>query len=445
MNGGNLLEYVAGLCKKSLADEWEVAIIERETLAIEAKEGKVDSFETARSLGVAVRVRVKSQPGFSYSSDTSKEALKRMLDSAIAGAKSADPQPEGGFAEKVSGTLPPASYDEEFDSRTESEKIERARKLESNALAYDRRIARVRNARYGEGKGRFILANSNGLQLDAVASGCSASLSVVAEENGQAQYGWAYGYSANWAQLNIEKIAQEAAEDAVSMLGAHPIPTTKSVVIIRNSAVCDLLGVLGNSFLGESVAKGKSMLANKLGEKVFSELINIYDDHLLEGGRATFPFDGEGTPSQRTELVSKGVLTNYLFDILWGNKVGKKSTGNAMRGSFTSPPLMGLSNLYIEAGKVSLDELLKDTGRCFLVKELMGVHLANPVSGDFSLGATGAWLENGTLLHPVQGVTIAGNIVELFASVDGVASDLKFVGNIGAPSLRVPSMTISGK
>lgn len=444
MKENDLIECVVGLCKKSVAEEWEIAIIENEKLSIEAKEGKVESFETARSLGVAVRVRIKNKPGFSYSSDISTKALKRMVESAIAGAKAADPQPEGGFAEKNNGTLPPAHYDKEFDSKTETEKIERALNLENHALAYDRRVVRVRNANYAEGKRRFILTNSNSLKLDAITTGCSASLMTVAEENGQAQYGWAYGYSSNWAQLDIEKVAREASEDAVSMLGAHPISTTKTAVIIRNTAVCDLLGVLGNSFLGEAIAKNKSLLADKLDKKVFSELINIYDDHLLEGGSATFPFDGEGIPSQRTELVRNGVLTNYLFDILWGNIAGKKSTGNAVRGGFTSPPAMGLSNLYIKEGKETLDQLVKETGKCFLVKELMGVHLANPVSGDFSLGASGAWIENGKIVHPVQGVTIAGNIVELFACTDEVASDLKFTGNIGAPSIRVPCLTVSG-
>jgi len=444
MDNDNIINFTIDCCKRSRADEWEVYLVEGRHLTAEAKDGAIDSFEVSRSRGVSVRVRVGERPGFSYSAEASPDALSAMVASAIAGAKSADRDPEGAFA-GPEGTLPQIElWDSTIEETPEREKIERALSLESEAKNYDRRIARVRSAAYGEGSRTLHMINSRGLIREACANGCSASLMAVAEENGEGQMGWDHGYSRTWAGLDARMIARRAAEDAVQMLGAKSIQTVRGPVIIRNSAAADLLAVLGNSFLGEAVAKGKSMLMGKLGKKIFSDLITTYDDGLLKTGAASFPFDGEGVPRQRTRLVHKGVIENYLYDLSWGRRAGQKSTGNASRGGYTSPPTLGLTNLYIPAGERPLAEIMKEMGRGLLVKELMGVHTANPVSGDFSLGASGAWIEGGKAVQPVLGITVAGNILEMFGCIDAVASDLKFMENIGAPSLRVPCLSISG-
>lgn len=445
MNSENILEFVVAACEKSGVDEWELYLAEGRRLMAEAKDGEVDAFEVSESRGVAVRVRLGERPGFSYCADSAPDALKAMVQSAVSGAKSADPDPHGAFAEPE-GTMPEIGlWDPAFDETPEREKIERALALENEVKNYDRRIARVRNAAYGEGSSTVRMISSRGLDRTARANGCSASVMAVAEENGQGQMGWDHAYSRTWAGLDVRAIARQAASDAVEMLGAKIIPTVKAPVVIRNSAAAELLAVLGISFLGEAVAKGKSMLIGKLGKKVFSDLITIYDDGLLRGGAASFPFDGEGVPHRTTRLAHNGAIQSYLYDLAWGRRAGQPSTGNAARGGYTSPPVPGLSNLYIPAGDISLDDIMKETGKGLLVKELMGVHTANPVSGDFSLGASGAWIEGGKPVHPVQGVTVAGNIVEMFACVDALASDLKFIEHIGAPSLRVSCLSISGQ
>ena len=445
MDSAKVMEYTAEVCRKSGADEWEIASIESRLLSVEAKDGGVEAFEVASSLGIAVRVRVGDRPGFSYSAECSDNALSLMVDSAMAGARAADADPQSAFADP-GGILPDLNlWDSAFENIGKDQKIARAFAIEEEARKYDRRIARVRSAVYGEGSRLIRIINSHGLNREARANGCSASLMAVAEENGESQMGWDHAYSGTWDELDVRAIARSAAADAVDMLGAKTIPTVKAPVILRHSTAAELLAVLGNSFLGESVAKGKSMLIGKLGKKIFSELITIYDDGLMKNGAASFPFDGEGVPRHTTRLACNGAIEHFLYDLPWGRRAGKESTGNAIRGGYISPPMLGLTNLYIPAGDRTLEEIIKETGKGLLVKELMGVHTANPISGDFSLGVSGTWIEGGGPAYPVQGVTVAGNIIELFGCVDAVAADLKFVDRVGSPSLRIDCLSIGGQ
>jgi PmbA protein len=207
----------------------------------------------------------------------------------------------------------------------------------------------------------------------------------------------------------------------------------------------ELLGVLETAFSAESVIKGKSFLAGKDGKEVASPLVNIIDSGALEGQLGSSPFDGEGVKTGQTIVIKQGQLQGFLHNLYTANKMGVKSTGNAVRGSYKSTPEVGTTNFYLDKGKISREDLLKEIKRGVYVTEVMGMHTANPISGDFSLGASGLLIENGELTKPVKGIAIAGNLKELLMGIDAVADDLTFFVGKGAPTVRIQGITISGR
>ena len=214
--------------------------------------------------------------------------------------------------------------------------------------------------------------------------------------------------------------------------------------MIENIIVGELMELVAPSFQADNLHKGKSMLKGKKGKKVFSPKVTLWDDGLLPNGWGTSPYDGEGVPRQKTCLVDKGVCTGVLYDTYWAKREGTSSTGNAMRSHFKSISTIGISNLYMEKGDMDLNGLLKNMDNGLLITNLLGVHTANPITGEFSFGADGLWIENGKVSHAIRGAAISGNMLELFSKIDAVGEDLRFLGKVGAPSLLISEMEISG-
>ncbi len=214
--------------------------------------------------------------------------------------------------------------------------------------------------------------------------------------------------------------------------------------LILKTSKAELIEVLVGPLSAEAVQKGKSLFANRLGKMVGAIALKIIDNGLLPNQIGTAPFDDEGTPCQKTILINDGILTNYLQNAYTAKKGNTQSTGNAARGGFKTLPAIGPTNLYIEPGKKSQSEIVKAINKGLLVTRLMGIHTINPISGDFSIGAAGLVIENGKITHPVRGITIAGNIIDMLEAIEEVASDLRFIGNVGAPSLLINHISISG-
>jgi PmbA protein len=207
--------------------------------------------------------------------------------------------------------------------------------------------------------------------------------------------------------------------------------------------VADLIEFLSSSFSAEEMDKGRSMLAGRVGEQVFAEGITLIDDGLLPGGYATSPFDGEGTPSQETVIIDGGFFSTPLYDLYTARKHGKDPTGSASRG-IKSPPGISPSNLYLKKGRKTSNQLLDGITNGILITDLMGVHTANPVTGDFSLGASGILIEKGKLTRPVRGFAVAGNVLEILRRVTDIGDDLRFFGSVGAPSVRISELSLGG-
>ncbi len=427
------------------ADEVEVYVQLSEGTSIEIKDGEVDSFDGAKEQGMSVRVILDNRLGFSYTTDFDKKSLDKLIEEAVKSASNTYSDNFNGLPSLIGKYDDVNIFDDKVASTSINEKIERARQLEDIAKGYDKRITKVRKASVDFSVSELFLFNSNKIDLHQKSTNCSASIMVVAEDKGEAQMAWDYASHRFYDNLNIKEVAETAGKRAVDLLGAQKISSCKAPVILANNVASEFLGVLTSSFSADSVLKNKSLLKDKKGEKLFSELINIIDDGLIDGMVGSSVFDGEGVPVQKKALVEKGEIKGYLHNAYTAKRMKEAPTGNGMRGGFKGIPNVGITNLFIEKGAKPLDELISSIDEGIYITEAMGMHTANPISGDFSVGAVGFYIKGGKLSYPVREIAIAGNILELFNKIDAVGSDLRFYGKIGSPSLRIKELSISGK
>lgn len=440
-----IADKVESLLRSRPLDGYEISVSASRNLSIEVKEQKVDTFKCSAPVGASIRVLKERGMGFSYSTSLDEADLLRMIDNALVGAQSQTPDEFNGLP--LPGAYPDLAglFDPELALVGEGEKIGRALELERLVLAADPRVKRVRKSSYGESSYEVAIRNSAGVTGWYRGTSVSSSVSAVAEEGSDSQMGGDFGFSTFFTGVDVAAIARTAAAKATGLLGARKGPTMRCPAVLDNHVATEILEVLAPSFLAENVQKGKSLLAGKVGERLFSPRLRIRDDGTFVGGMATAPFDGEGVAQRNTVLVEEGELRGFLYDTYCARKDGRSSTGNASRSGVKSPPHAGVTNFFIENGTASPAELLQGIERGVLVTEVMGMHTANPISGDFSVGAAGFLIEQGAVAFPVKGIAIAGNIVELFRGVELVGNDLRFFGAVGAPSLRIGSLDVSGE
>ncbi|WP_224962263.1 TldD/PmbA family protein [Geomonas subterranea] len=436
---------VERLLKGRQIDAYEIAVAGSRDLAIEVKQGKVDAFRVAEPLGVSLRLLSGKGMGFSYSTALDEASLSRMVEGALVAAQVQTPDEFLAFPES-SPSYPdtPWLFDPELPALDESLKVGRALELERLVLDVDPRVKRVRKCSYGESIYHSLVRNSLGLNAAYSGTYNTCSVSAVAESGGDAQTGWDYAFSPSFAGVDLAAVARGAGRKATALLGARTLTTMRCPAVLDNRVAAALLDVLAGSFLAENVHKGKSLLAGRVGEKLFPEFFSVRDNGLLPGGMGSAPCDGEGVPQRDTALVVSGVLQGYLYDSYWGRRLGERSTGNAVRGGIKNPPRVGTHNLHLEPGDAGLTSLLSGVGKGVYITEVMGMHTANPISGDFSVGAAGFYVEDGEIRYPVKGLALAGNLLELFGRVDQVGSDLRFFGPTGSPSLRIAELAVSG-
>ncbi|MHB8169952.1 MAG: TldD/PmbA family protein [Thermincolia bacterium] len=447
MNQGDfrkIAQSVVGKGQQLGAAMVEAFFLNSKELTIEVANASVETMKLAEERGLGVRVMVNGQMGFAYSSDLSPQAIEETVRQALANSDKTARDEHNLLPSKVETYTQMDIYDPGIRQATVEEKIELAKTIEATARAADPRIKITETSAYTDAEYEVTIANSNGLLSSYQGSYCGAYAFLVAEENGDNQTGFALQYDLKYKNLNPVEIGREAAEKAVRMLGAKGLGTRKAAVVLDPRIATGFLGVIAPALTAEAVQKGRSLFAGKLGQQVAGDKITIIDDGTLAGAVMSSPFDGEGVPTSRTVLVNGGKLQGFLYNTYTAAKDGVSSTGNGTRSSFKSTPEVGVTNLYIQPGNVTPDELIKDITDGIYITEVMGMHTANPISGDFSVGAAGILIENGQLTSPVRGIAIAGNILELLSAVDGVGNDLRLMGSKGAPTLRIAQMTISG-
>lgn len=430
---------------RSQGVEAEAFLLHSEDLTIEVRDGQVDTLKQAEEIGIGVRVFQGNRMGFSFTTALNQPAIREAIERAVAGARYTADDEYNGLPEAVEGYPEMATYDEDMEKTELETKVEMARQVEAEARRYDKRIKVVESSGYEESRYSLAVVNSRGTEAFQRGAYCGLYISLMAEENEQVQTGFAVEARRHIKDLDPARVGTEGAHNAIRLLGAKSAPSRPLPCVLEPYVMTSFLRVLSNSLSADSVQKGKSMFKGKLGQTVASSQVTLVDDGTYERGIASFPFDGEGWPSQRTVLIEQGELKGFLYDSYTARKDRTTSTGNGMRGSFRDLPSVGNTNFYMLPGTVAPERLWDDIERGLYVTEVMGMHTANPISGDFSLGATGIMIEKGKLTYPVRGVTVAGNLFDFLRDIEGIGSNLRFYGATGSPTVRVKSLSIGGE
>lgn len=443
----NFQELTQDLVKKCLArgaDEAEVYLESGRELSVEVREGQVETAQEASSQGVGFRVFVQGRAAFASSNDLSEAGLGQAMASAVAFAKSMTVDPNNVLPDDKGWSEVAGLHDPEIARVPMAAKVELAKTVEKLALKHPG-ITRSAGAMYGEGEAEVFIANSNGLAKNYKSSACSFGVSVVAEKGEQKSSGGESCARRFYADLKTpEEVADKAARDAIEMLDPRMVKTQRAAVIFHPDAAGALLGGILAALNGESVLQGASFLAGSLNKAIGSAHLTIIDDGTRPKGLASRPFDGEGVPTQKRVVVDKGVLRGFLYNTVVAKRAGVKSSGNAARGGFSSLPDIGCHNFYLAAGEAAPEDIIKATKSGLLLKEVTGYGI-NPVTGQFSGGASGLWIENGKVAFPVKGLTIAGTAAEMFNGIDMVGRDLDLNRSFTAPTFRIASLQIGGE
>lgn len=450
-----IIDQAISILKKKAIEGYEIYLKESSHFEVESKDGKVESLRASTSWGLALRILKGGRLGFSYTTSPliTPLDLGRKIEEAITSAEVTASAPSYDFAPPLREVLPELPiFDESLLNISEREKIAKAKELEEVTRSVDpKRIRKVRKSSYQEGVSKVTFLNSNGLNFSSKSTIVSLSVMAVAEGEGESEIGWDFDFSHFFQDLDIRRVGEKAGKMALGRLGGRRVSSGTFPILLLNQVASEFLSILSHSFSAEQVQKGKSPLEGRKGEQFFSPLLSIIDDGLLLEGLATFPIDGEGMPSQKTSLVTEGVIEGYLYDRFWANRErlssGEskiESTGNSQRPSIHFPPILGVSNFFIPKGVTPYPSLLKGLYKGLVVEEVMGIHTVDPISGDFSLGCSGKWVEGGEEVHPVKGIAIAGNLFNLFKNIKGIGNDLRFYGKVGSPSLLIESVQISG-
>jgi len=428
------------------ADAADVLVGEGSEFSVTVRKGEVETLTEAGSKALGIRVFVGKRTATSYTSDFSSDALRRLVEDTVAMARVTGEDPAAGLPEEM---VPPdpldlGLYDPSPAALPTAERIERARRAEAAALGASPEITNSQGGSYSSDEGSVVLANSLGFVGGYRSSSVSMSAVPVAERGGQMERDYWYTTGRGLSDLLApEEVGRIAAERTLRRLGARPVSTCEVPVVFDPETADEILGHVFRALSGYSVFRNATFLKGRLGEVVASPLLTVVDEGRRPRGLGSRPFDGEGLPTRRNVPIEAGVLRHYLCDSYAARKIGARSTGSARRG-VSGGPSVGPGNLCFAAGETKPEDIVGGVERGFYVTDLIGFGV-DLVSGDYSQGAAGQWIEGGRLVHAVNEVTVAGNLKQMLLDVDAVGSDLEFRGSSAAPTLRVRKMTVSGR
>jgi PmbA protein len=427
------------------ADAADVIIGEGSEFSVTVRKGEVETLTDAGSKALGIRVFVGKRTATSYTSDFSAPALGRLVEETVAMARVTGEDPAAGLPDEM---VPPEAvdlglHDPSPASLPTAERIERARRAEAAALAAFPEITNSQGGSYASDEDTVVLANSLGFMGSYRSSSVSLSVVPVAERGAQMERD--YWYTTGRGLLDLlapEEVGRIAAERTIRRLGARQVPTCEVPIVFDPETAAEILGHVFRALSGYSVFRNATFLKGRVGETVASSLLTVVDEGRRPRGLGSRPFDGEGLPTRRNVPLEAGVLRHYLCDSYAARKIGARSTGSARRG-VSGGPSVGSANLSFAAGATAPEEIVSGVERGLYVTDLIGFGV-DLVSGDYSQGAAGQWIEKGKLVHPVHEVTIAGNLKQMLQDVDAVGNDLEFRGSSASPTLRVRKMTVSG-
>jgi len=425
----------------------EAVVREGSEFSTTVRMGEVESLKESGSRDAGVRVFFGQRAASTYTSDLSERGLERMLRSALELARVTSEDPDAGLPKEnelglVAGDL--KLYYEDVHSLPAEQSIALARRAEQAALRYDAKISNSEGGNFDAATGHKAFANSLGFAGEYRRSRCSLSaVPIAATPEGLMQRDYWFSVARSLAQLDQpEDVGKIAAQRTLRRLGGRKMPTAKVPIVFDQLTAADLVGEIFSAVNGDAIYRDASFLAGKLGEKVFGANVTIVDDGTMPGGFGTTPFDGEGVPTRRTSVIESGTLNSYMLNSYTARKLGLATTGNASRG-LAGMPGIGAGNFFLQPGKKTPQQIVAEIRDGLYVTEFLGFGV-NLVTGDFSQGASGLWIKDGELAFPVEEITVAGNLKEMFSNIAEIGNDLKFYGAVASPTLRIEGMTVAG-
>jgi PmbA protein len=444
----SLAEDTVSLALKSGANEAETFVYQGYATNVGIERGQVARSSRTVDGGLGVRTIINKAVGFAYTNILeSRKAIEETVLKAVNSAKASKPDENWhGLPDKKPVVTAESTYDRRIVELSSDDLVKFASEMLDAAEKRDKRAFPIEGGA-GASYLSAAVANSNGVAGFDHGTVIECSLATIAQEGGEVtpvcfEFNLERSYS-----INPEWVGEEAARLAVSALKAKRIETKSNSIVFTQFALQQLLYfTLVNAVKADYVQRSQSAFKDKIGEKVASETVTIYDDGLLKGGIRTWRFDGEGVPQQRTPIIEKGVLRNFIYDNYTAKKEGKESTGNAGRAGYLSTPSIEATNFHIMPGKKSPEDLVSGVKDGLLVSYLQGAHSSNPASGDFSIVATPAWkIKDGKIAHATKGVMVAGNVFQLLKDVAGLASNERKIGELVAPWVLVENVKVIGK
>jgi len=446
---------------KAGATDAEAVVYEGDEFSTRVRLGQVETLKESGSRAVGLRVFIASGKAnctaSTSSSDFSAESIDRLVSGAVTLARITSEDPFAGLPEEGEfGQHDVAAqhlYFDDVNLQPPADRIRIARDVEAAAMAFDTRIQNSGGGDFDAATSHKIMMNSRGFTGEYRRSYCGFSAQPIAHDaDGKMQRNYWYS-NARTTRLLEDPVAigHEAARRALRRLGARRVPTQQAPVVFSPEIARSIIGDIFDAANGDAIYRHATFFADMLGQRVAGENITVIDDGTLvfdhpgnikTGGFGTSPFDGEGLPTRRTVLVENGILKNYVMNTYTARKLGLASTGNASR-SLASNPGIGAGNFFLSPGTLTPEQIIGDVKSGLYVTETMGFGV-NLVTGDYSQGAAGLWIENGELAYPVEEITIAGNLKDMYQNISAIGNDLTFRSASAAPTLRIEGMMIAG-
>ena len=425
----------------------ECVIREGDEFSTLVRMGQVETLKEAASRSIGIRIFYGRRAASTYSTDFSPSGIERMLESALELARITSEDPYAGLPEpaeqgSLAGDLD--LYYPDVYSLPGAERIARARRAEEAALAFDPRIQNSEGGSFDAATGHKILVNSQGFLGEYRRSYCSlAAVPIAQDETGAMQRDYWFSVARRLGSLESpESVGAVAAQRALRRLGGRRVKTQQVPVVLDPLVATSILQHIFEGVNGDAVYRGASFLAGKLGEKVAASQVTVIDDGTIAGGFGSSPFDGEGVPTRRTVIIENGVLQSYVLNTYTAKKLGLKTTGNAARGLAGTPGIAPGNYFFAPGGKAPA-KLIAEIDEGLYVTEFLGMGV-NLVTGDYSRGASGLWISSGELAYPVEEITVAGNLKDMFLNISDMANDLEFRGPIASPTIRIDGLTVGG-
>ncbi len=444
----NLADDAVDLAIRKGASEAEAYVYEGQATNIGIELGQISKTNRIIDRGLGVRVAINKAVGFAYTNMVDElNAVESVIGRALSAAKASKSDPDWkGLAQKKPYASPENTFDDKVIDLSSEELVNVAATMLDAASQVDKRVFPIEGG-IGSAYISNAIANSNGITGFDKGTVIECSIATVAKEaNSVTPVCFEFNASRNY-NIDANWVGKEAAKMALSALKTKPVESKTSTLILTQFALQDLLAyTLTNVVRADNVQRNQSPFKDKLGEKVASKNLTIYDDGLFPGGLRTWAFDGEGVPHQKTTVIEKGILHNFLYDNYSAKKEGKESTGNAGRAGYLSTPSIDTTNFHIMPGNKKPDQMLSEVDDGLIIYYLQGAHSSNPVSGEFSVVATPAWkIKKGEIVHCSRGVMLAGNIFEVLKNVSVIGSNERQMGQLISPWIQVENVRVIGK